>query len=65
MKDRLVEVCWDTSDGDWSPLPGDLDLPVIGSVPDNIEEDDISDYLSDKWGYCHFGWNFVEDTGAK
>ena len=65
MKARLVEVCWDTSDGDWSPLPGDLDLPVIVSVPDNIEEDDISDYLSDKWGYCHFGWNFVEDTGAK
>ena len=65
MKDRLVEVCWDTSDGDWSPLPGDLDLPEIVSVPDNIEEDDISDYLSDKWGYCHFGWNFVEDTGAK
>ena len=65
MKDRLVEVCWDTSDGHWSPLPGDLDLPVIVSVPDNIEEDDISDYLSDKWGYCHFGWNFVEDTGAK
>ena len=61
MKDRLVEVCWDTSDGDWSPLPGDLDLPVIVSVPDNIEEDDISDYLSDKWGYCHFGWNFVEE----
>ena len=65
MKDRLVEVCWDTSDGDWSPLPGDLDLPVIVSVPDNIEEDDISDYLSDKWGYCHFGWNFVEDNGVK
>jgi hypothetical protein len=59
MKHRLVEVKWDTSDGDWNPLPGELDLPEIVTVPGDIDEDDISDYLSDRWGYCHFGWNFV------
>ena len=65
MKHRLVEVEWDTSDGDWNPLPGELDLPEIVIVPGDIDEDDISDYLSDRWGYCHFGWNFVEDSGVK
>ena len=58
MNHRLVEVRWDTSDGDWNPLPGDLDLPEIVSVPEGIEEEDISDYLSDRWGYCHFGWSW-------
>ena len=61
MKHRLVEVRWDTSDGDWNPLPGELDLPEIVSIPDDVGEDDISDYLSDRWGYCHFGWNYVKN----
>ena len=61
MKHRLVEVNWDTSDGDWNPSPGELDLPEIVTVPGDIDEDDISDYLSDTWGYCHFSWNFVEE----
>ncbi len=65
MKHRLVEVKWDTSDGDWNPLPGELDLPEIVTIPGDIDEDDISDYLSDRWGYCHFGWNFVKDSGEK
>ena len=67
MKHRLVRVIWDTNDDDigiwYAPL--DCDLPEIVTVPDDIEEDDISDYLSDRWGYCHFGWNFVEDSGVK
>ena len=61
MKHRLVEVKWDTTDRDWNPLPGELGLPEVVTVPGDIEEDDISDYLSDRWGYCHFGWNFVEE----
>ena len=63
---RLVKVAWDTNDdlGIWHD-PLDLGLPEIVTVPGDIVEDDISDYLSDRWGYCHFGWNFVEDSGVK
>ncbi len=66
VKHRLVEVKWDTNDdlGIWHD-PLDLGLPEIVTVPGDIFEDDISDYLSDRWGYCHFGWNFVEDSGVK
>ena len=66
VKHRLVEVKWDTNDdlGIWHDPLG-LGLPEIVTVPGDIEEDDISDYLSDRGGYCHFGWNFVEDSGVK
>ena len=66
VKHRLVEVKWDTNDdlGIWQD-PIDLGLPEIVTVPDDIVEDDIGDHLSDRWGYCHFGWNFVEDSGVK
>ena len=66
MKHRLVEVKWDTNGdlGIWHD-PLDCGLPEVVDVPGDIHEDDISDYLSDKWGYCHFGWNFVEDGGEK
>ena len=66
VKHRLVEVKWDTNDdlGIWYD-PSDLGLPEIVTVPGDIFEDDINDYLSDRWGYCHFGWNFLEDSGVK
>ncbi len=61
MKRRLVKPWWDTNDdlGVWHD-PQDCGLPEIVDVPFDIHEDDIGDYLSDTWGYCHFGWNFVE-----
>ena len=55
---RLIEVLWDTSDEDYNPLPGEIDLPELVTVPIDIEEEDISDWLSDRWGYCHFGWSW-------
>ncbi len=59
---RIIKVDWDTSsDDDWNPLPGDVGLPELVTLPDSIEEEDIGDWLSDKWGYCHFGWSYLED----
>ena len=55
---RIVEVMWDTSGEEWNPLPGEIDLPELVTVPVDIKEEEISDWLSDRWGYCHFGWNW-------
>ena len=41
---RIVEVKWDTSDENWNPLPGEVDLPELVTVPVDIEEEDISDW---------------------
>ena len=30
------------------------------TIPDNIDDEDIADYLSDQTGFCHFGFDVVE-----
>ena len=54
---RIIKVKWDTTDGEYTISPNEVGLPEIVAIPMDIEEDEISDYLSDKWGYCHFGWS--------
>ena len=49
---RLGNIDWDT-DGDKelkASLPQEMD------VPDNMSLDEISDYISDKVGFCHNGF---------
>ena len=40
-----VQVNWDTDNES-------IDLPNMVDVPDNMEEEDIADWLSDKYGWC-------------
>lgn len=35
-------------------------LPNEIEIPDTIDEEDISDYLSDKTGFCHAGFSLTE-----
>ena len=35
-------------------------LKEIVDIPNNIEEDDIADYLSDEYGYCVFSFEILE-----
>ncbi len=49
-----VDIKWDTDDED-------VDLPNIVKVPDDlIDGKDISDWLSDKYGFCHDGFALKE-----
>ena len=43
MKKYVVD--WDT-DGEY------IDLPKTAEVPDDIPEDEVADWLSDKYGWC-------------
>lgn len=48
---KAINIKWDT-DGDMEVLSG---LPTEIAIPDNMtDEEEISDYLSDETGYCHF-----------
>ena len=50
---KAVNIKWDT-DGDaetLASLPTEIDIPA-----DITNEDEISDYLSDMTGFCHYGY---------
>jgi len=46
-EDKIIKVSvdWDTDDQD-------IDLPEIVEIPFNIPEEEIADWLSDKYGWC-------------
>lgn len=54
---KAINIKWDT-DGDIELLK---QLPTEITIPENmIDEERISDYLSDKTGFCHYGFNLVD-----
>lgn len=59
MKIEAYNIKWDT-DGE------DVSLPksVVINVPDDEEDiaDYVSDYLSDEYGFCHFGFEFHKES---
>lgn len=55
-----TEIKWDT-DGDTealASLPTEVEIPQ--DIADQDDDDAISDWLSDTFGYCHFGFGIEE-----
>lgn len=48
---RIVNIVWDT-DGE------ELDLPTTYDVPNNLDELEIADYLSDEVGFLVESWEY-------
>lgn len=58
---KAVNINWDT-DGDNAIAKS---LPDEIQIPDWMEdEDEISDYLSDVTGFCHFGFSLSFERSA-
>lgn len=54
---KAINIKWDT-DGDMKLLK---QLPTEIKIPkDIIDEEEISDYLSDLMGFCHFGFELID-----
>lgn len=50
-KNYTVKVDWDVDD------KSDLKyLPKTVEIPGNVDEEDVSDYLSDEYGFCVNAW---------
>ena len=59
---KAVNIKWDT-DGDMElleELPTEVEIPdyLITDDEDDLL-DDVSDWLSDEYGFCHFGFELV------
>lgn len=50
---KATNIIWDT-DGEYIELPNEIELP-FGMV----DEDEISDYISDETGFCHCGFELI------
>jgi hypothetical protein len=50
---KAINIIWDT-DGENIELPNEIELP-FGMV----DEDEISDYISDETGFCHCGFELI------
>lgn len=53
---KAINITWDTDDEN----PEDIGLPEEVEIPENIKEEDVSDYLSDTYGYCHYGYSLID-----
>ena len=53
---KAINILWDT-DGEEVNLPNEIEIP---DWIDENDDDEISDYLSDATGFCHFGFELVD-----
>lgn len=66
---KAINIKWDT-DGDedlLKSLPKEIEIPkhLIGEDVAEDYADEISDYISQVTGYCHFGFDLVDDDFIK
>lgn len=55
-----IKIDWDLqSDGKRLSMKA-AGVKRIMEVPDNLEEDEIADYISDQTGWCVNSWTYVD-----
>lgn len=58
---KATNIEWDLSDEDNEINAEDLNLPTEIELPEGMtDEDEISDYISEVTGFCHYGYE-LED----
>ena len=57
---RLIEVRWDSTAEPWfaEGCNQPLELPELVIVPSTLPESDIDGWLTAKFGFAHFGWDW-------
>lgn len=57
---KAINILWDVDDNEKElvSLPDEIDIPE-----GMTDEDEISDYLSDETGFCHKGFDLIDDDG--
>lgn len=51
---KAINIKWDVDEAeDLKSLPSEL------QIPEDVSEGEVSDYISDITGYCHFGYELT------
>ena len=63
---HIYDIKWDMGGETVDFLPTEVDHTFDGynDIADEDLMDEISDWLSDEYGYCHFGFQIREDKGV-
>ena len=63
MSRKAVNIQWDTYDAEYDEEYGaedekleELNLPQEIDIPDDVDDEDVGDYISDLTGFCHYGF---------
>ncbi len=54
---RAINIEWDYDEGDGTAQF--LGLPDHVDIPNNINENEIADYLSDTYNFCVYGFSVI------
>lgn len=56
---KAINIQWDVDyDDELNDLPTEIDIPEYIDPEDN---DAVADYISNVTGYCHFGFDILEE----
>lgn len=54
---KAINIIWDVdNDEELEALPNEIEIPD-DILSDGMHEDEISDYISDVTGFCHYGFD--------
>lgn len=59
---KAINIKWDVTDGEEDMTESEIKeilgtLPTEVEIPKEIDFEDVSDWLSDTYGFCHFGFD--------
>lgn len=57
---KAINIIWDIDDMADVILPNEIEIP-IGMT----DEEDISDYITNETGFCHYGFELVNYLGEE
>lgn len=62
---RATNIKWDVTDGAEEMTQEEINdllscLPTEVEIPEGIDKDEVEDWLSDEYGYCHYGFILEE-----
>lgn len=60
---KAINIKWDIDledDETYEEALKDCELPTEVEISYDVDEEDISDWLSDEYGFCHAGFELID-----
>ena len=58
---KAINIMWDYDEEEENGTAQFLGLPDHVNIPDDVADDDVADWLSDRYAFCVFGFDIVTE----